>query len=272
MSGPSLLAGPIRVVATAAAQRRLLVELTRRDIRARFAGARAGLAWSLLGPLVQLVSYSAVFAFVYRATGGDSTETLVARLFCGLWPWWAFQEGTLRGTTALVDQAPLLKRLPLPLEICVLAAVSASFLLQMVGFGLFLCAASLLGIAPLGAAWLWLPLAALLAWALAAGLALVLAPIHLVVRDTLYVVTAVMTVWFFASPVLYALEQLPPEVAPLMSLNPFSAVPGLVRHALLGSPLPDPIAFGACAAAVLAAWLLGPWLIARARERLDEFW
>jgi ABC-type polysaccharide/polyol phosphate export permease len=260
------------VIATAVAQRRLVGELTRRDIRGRFAGARAGLAWSLVGPLVQLVSYSAVFALVYRATGGESTEALVARLFCGLWPWWAFQEGTLRGTTALVDQSPLLKRLPLPLEICVVAAVSASFLLQMVGFALFLLAATLFGIAPFGVSWAWLPLAALLAWALATGLALVLAPIHLVVRDTMHVLTAAMTVWFFASPVLYAVEQLGPGVARLMSLNPFSAVPGLVRHALLGSPLPDGIALVACLGAIAATWSLGPWLVSRARERLDEFW
>jgi ABC-type polysaccharide/polyol phosphate export permease len=271
MNAP-LLRGPLRTLGTVASQRRLFLELTRRDVRARFAGARAGLAWSLLGPLVQLASYSAVFAFVYRATGGESLETLVARLFCGLWPWWAFQEGTLRGTTALVDQAPLLKRLPLPLELCVLAAVAASFLLQMIGFGLFLAAANLLGIAPTGVSWLWLPVAALLALAFASGLALVLAPIHLVVRDTMHVLTAVMTVWFFASPVLYAIEQLPAEVARWMSLNPFTAIPGLVRHALLGSAPPGAAAALSCASLIACAWLAGPWLMSRARDRLDEFW
>jgi lipopolysaccharide transport system permease protein len=272
MSSAASVAGPRELATTALRERRLLVELVRRDIRGRFAGARAGLAWSLLGPLVQLLSYSVVFAFVYRTTGGESVETLVARLFCGLWPWWAFQEGTLRGTTAVVDQAPLLKRLPLPLELCILAAVSASFLLQMVGFALFLVAAQVLGIAAMTTDWLWLPVAVLLAWALATGMAIVLAPIHLVVRDTIHVLTALMTIWFFASPVLYSVEQLPEGVAASMSLNPFSAIVGLVRHAVLGSAFPNAMALGSCVLAILLGWLLGPTLLVRARERLDEFW
>lgn len=272
MSRAVSAAGPRELASIAVRERRLLVELVRRDIRGRFAGARAGLAWSLLGPLVQLVSYSAVFAFVYRTTGGESVETLVTRLFCGLWPWWAFQEGTLRGTTAVVDQAPLLKRLPLPLELCILAAVSASFFLQMIGFALFLLFAQVLGIAVFAVAWAWLPVAVLMAWALATGLALVLAPIHLVVRDTIHVLTAVMTIWFFASPVLYSAEQLPAAVAAWMALNPFTAIVGLVRHAVLGAPFPDPLALGSCVLAILTGWFLGPTLLVRARERLDEFW
>jgi lipopolysaccharide transport system permease protein len=271
LAAPSL-AGPRELASTAIRQRRLLIELVRRDIRGRFAGARAGLAWSLLGPLVQLVSYSAVFAFVYRTTGGESVQVLVARLFCGLWPWWAFQEGTLRGTTAVVDQAPLLKRLPLPLELCILAAVSASFFLQMIGFALFLLSAQVLGIAAVTIDWLWLPIAVLMAWALSTGMAIVLAPIHLVVRDTIHVLTAGMTIWFFASPVLYSTEQLPAAVADAMSLNPFTAIVGMVRHAVLGTEFPDVIALCSCGVAILLGWLLGPKLLVRARDRLDEFW
>jgi lipopolysaccharide transport system permease protein len=268
----SSLGGPRDLLATAIRQRRLLIELVRRDIRGRFAGARAGLAWSLLGPLVQLVSYSAVFAFVYGATGGESVQVLIVKLFCGLWPWWAFQEGTTRGVTAVVDQAPLLKRLPVPLELCILAAVSASFLLQMVGFGIFLLFVPILGVADLTMAWFWLPLLMVSAWALSAGIALVLAPIQLVIRDTIHVVAAVMTVWFFASPVLYSSEQLPDEVRALMALNPFGAIVNGVRYAILGSEFPDPVALISCSATIAAGWILGPKLIRSAKDRLDEFW
>ena len=178
----------------------------------------------------------------------------------------------MRGMTALVDQAPLLKRLPLPAEVCVLAAVTSSFLLQAVGFALFLGGAVAWGVAPAAAAWLWLPALGLLAWALAAGLALALAPLHLVARDTAHVMTAVMTVWFFASPVLYALDQLPAPVATAMALNPFTAVVGAVRAIVLGLDLPGALAWASCVVVVVGSWTLGAWLLARASGRLDEFW
>ena len=132
--------------------RTLLLELVRRDVRGRFAGARFGLLWSLLNPAIQLLSYGLIFGFLYGASDPTRRSVLVASLFCGLFPWWAFQEGATRGMTALVDQSALLRRIPMPPFLCVCAATISSFLLQMIGFLLFLGAFSLAGLVGTGLA------------------------------------------------------------------------------------------------------------------------
>jgi ABC-type polysaccharide/polyol phosphate export permease len=261
----------VRQLATFWSQRRLLRELVRRDVRARFAGSRFGLLWSLINPLVQLVSYSVIFGYIYSATG-QSRVGFVASLFCGLWPWWAFQEGTMRGLGAIVEQSALLKKIPLPPEVCVFSAVTASFCLQMLGFALFLAIFGSIGLTPISARWLLLPLIMLIGLALTAGMGLVLAPLYLVVRDTLHVASAVLTVWFFASPVLYDIQPLPERLRLVAAVNPLVGLIGLVRYAVLGAELPSAGALLACGLFVVGAWALGVLLLSRTEGLLDEYW
>lgn len=262
----------VRVIGTAIAQRRLLYELVRRDVRMRFAGSRFGLLWSVVNPLVQLVSYGAIFGFIYRGASDVPRGLFVATLFCGLWPWWGFQEGVMRGLAALVDQAALLKKAPLPPEICVLASVAGSFVLQGIGFLLFLALFAAFGVVPVSIRLWLLPGVMLLGLLLAAGTALVLAPIYLVVRDTVHVVSAVLTVLFFASPVLYRVEALPEALRPVAALNPVAGVIGLYRAVVLGLPLAEPTSVVSCVVAIALGWVLGTWLLARLEGLLDEYW
>jgi len=249
----------------------LLRELVRRDVRARFVGSRFGLVWSLINPLIQIVSYGLIFGFVYRGDPTVPRGLFLATLFCGLWPWWAFQEGVSRGMTALVDQAPLLKKMPIPPELCVISQVLGSAVLQSTGFLLFLVVFGLLGAVPFSMRLAWLPVIAFLGAMLAVGAGLVLAPLHLVVRDTLHVVNASLTLLFFASPVLYRIESLPAGLGSIARWNPLAGVLGLYRWAVLGQPFPLP---GVVSAILLAlgSFLAGKTLLRRLEPVLDEYW
>jgi len=249
------------------AQRRLVAELVRRDIRSRFMGARFGLLWSILNPAIQLTAYGLIFGFLYRAAEGIDGRDRVASLLCGLWPWWAFQEASSRGLGAIVDQGALLKKVPLSTDACVAAAVLSSFLLQHVGFALFLVAFAVLGRVPVELSWVLVPGVAGLGFLLALGLALLTAPVYVVVRDTVHVVTAVLTVGFFASPVLYELQDLPQSIRGIAALNPVAGLLGLYRTVCMGADLPEPRSLLSLGIAIGALW----WLSSRVKERLAPY-
>jgi len=258
------------LVASTWRHRRLVIELVRRDVRARFAGARFGLLWSLINPAVQLVAYSLIFGYVYAAAGRPRAE-VTASLFCGLWPWWAFQEGAMRGTSALVEQASLMRRIPMPAALPVVAATIAAVLIQMLGFALFLVVFAALGLVAPGPGWLGLPLLVLLQLFLTAGLALAVAPLYLVVRDVMQVVILVLTVGFFLSPVLYELDYLPDAVRGIARLNPLAGLLGLFRTAVLGVPMPPLLSLLMLAIALWGVWRVGARLMARVEGRIDEY-
>lgn len=254
------------------ADRRLIAEFVRRDIRSRFAGARFGLLWSLFNPAIQLLSYGLIFGFLYGSSDPVRRNVLVASLFCGLFPWWAFQEGTTRGMAALVDQAAVLRRVPIAPVVPITASVLAAFGLQMLGFLMFLLAFAVVGLVTPGPAWFFLPLVMGAALCLALVLALCLAPLYLVVRDTLHIVTAALTVGFFASPVLYELDFLPEVLRPWAELNPMAGILGAIRWLVLAGPVPPAGAWISFAVVVGLAWLLAMALHERLAGRLDEYW
>jgi lipopolysaccharide transport system permease protein len=250
--------------------RRLLFELVRRDIRARFAGARFGLLWSLINPAVQLAAYSVIFGYVYTS-GSRPRGAVTSSLFCGLWPWWAFQEGLVRGTGALVEQASLLRRIPMPAVLPVFAATIGAIAIQMLGFGLFLLVFAAIGAVDPLADWVALPVLVVVLLAVTVGLALVLAPLYLVARDVMYIVNLALTIGFFLSPVLYQLDLLPPSLRGMATLNPLAGVLGLFRTVVLGDDWPPLIALVTLGGTIAVVWNLGARLMARVAGRIDEY-
>jgi ABC-type polysaccharide/polyol phosphate export permease len=251
---------------------RLVAELVRRDIRSRYAGARFGLLWSILNPAIQLGSYSLIFGFFYGRSAPEAPSRIVALLFCGLWPWWSFQDGTMRGLSALVDQGELLRRVPLAPEACIAASVTAAVLLQSVGFALFLASFAAIGLIEPRLAWIALPGVMVLGLALTMGLAMVLAPLFAAVRDTAHIVSALLTVGFFASPVLYDLEALPSGLRSLAILNPMATLIGLYRASVMAAPRPEVPSLAVLLCFIVCTWLVASRLLARTRGRLDEYW
>ena len=88
----------------------------------------------------------------------------------------------------------------------------------------------------------------------------------------MWVVTALMTVGFFASPVLYELDFLPSSIRFLAAWNPMAALIGLYRSLVLGVAWPEPLAVLVLLGAIAALWALAVALMRRLEGRLDEYW
>ncbi|HEV7517369.1 MAG TPA: phosphate ABC transporter permease, partial [Thermoanaerobaculia bacterium] len=86
----------------------LLRELVKRDFQGRYAGSLLGFVWSFVQPLWMLALFTFVFSTVMRVRlAGGHTQHFSVFLFSGLLPWMALQEGVLRSSTAVTDNASL---------------------------------------------------------------------------------------------------------------------------------------------------------------------
>lgn len=234
----------------------LLREFVRRDFESRYAGSMLGLFWSLLVPAWQLLLFTFVFSTVLKIPLiGERTENFGIFLFCGLMPWLALHEGLSRGATAIVDNASLVKKIHFPSEILVLAMVLGAVLQQGINTAVFLAVLAVLG--ELRFSGLPLLLIALpLQIALTLGLGLLVATVNTFVRDVAQVLGMILTGWFYFTPVVYPLAQVPERWRRWLELNPLAGLVQLYRAAFLGGELP---AIGTLApllvAAPLALWV-----------------
>ena len=234
-------AGPFGLLATLVEHRALLRQMVVRDVTARFVGTSLGAVWNLIQPFILLCLYTFVFGVIYRVRFAVDGVGFVPFVFCGLWPWLAFQDACLRSVTVIVENAQLMKRVRFPSELLVVSAVVASFVSHAVGFGLMLLGVAVWqgGVSPLALGLLVVPFS--LQVLLAVALGLLLAPANVFLRDVSPLVTALFTVWFFLSPVLYAIQMVPPALQPVLAWNPVAPILDLYRGLIL---TPEQVVWG----------------------------
>jgi lipopolysaccharide transport system permease protein len=182
----------------------LLRTLVRRELRARFKGSTLGLLWSLLYPLAMMGVYTLVFSVLWRVTGNIPHYPLF--VLSGLAVWGFFQVGLQLGTTSLVANGDLIKKVWFPRELVPVSVVLA----QTVTIGVMLAilipvdlivepenARTVALVIPIVAALICLVL----------GLAGMLSVANVFYRDIEHLLAVIFLPWFFLTPVLYGLEQ-----------------------------------------------------------------
>ena len=220
------------------AQRRLLLAMTERALRARYRGSALGVLWSFLNPLLLLAVYTLVFGFIYRPRLGALPDPYALFLFTGLLPWTWLATSLTEASQSIVDGGALLKKVAFPAETLPLTAVlanAAHFLLAAPILLVFLYFAT----PSFGPAAVAALAAVTIELLYAAGLALAVAALGLFYRDVRDILAHVLTLWFFTTPILYQLEGLPGALRQLIALNPLTPVFNAYQESLFFGRLPD---------------------------------
>ena len=252
--------------------RELFSSLFRRDLRAKYKGSALGLLWTLAHPLVLMAVYVAVFSLLWRATVADIDRYWLF-LLCGLPAWVFFATSLQAASRSLLENANLIRKVRFPRQLVPLAVVGT----QLVAFVVMLAVVMALCFALLpgsrGTVWLAIPLGGLLVL-LVSGVSLAVASLNALYRDVEHLLAALLLPWFFLTPVLYGLDQLPgadsyPALEFAVHWVNFLTPPIEALRAPLffgdAPPLADTIYTVVAAAVALA---LGAFVFSRADDRI----
>ena len=210
----------------------LLRELIKRDLAARFTGSGLGLFWAILQPAALVGVYWFVFSFMIPTRVGGGGDYLYF-LISGLIPWFAISEGLTRSMTSIVDNAAMVRRIPLRSELLVIVPNASAIVFELIAFVLFTAAVTFVRGWPRGA-WL-IPIALAIQLLLQVGLALALAATYVFLRDLSQILGFVLAIVFYLSPILYPAAG---RFQAIFSFNPLTPLLGMFRSALLGAALP----------------------------------
>ena len=192
--------------------RQLIIALTVRDLKARYRGSVLGYFWSLANPLMLLGVYTLVFMKFFPR---PDLQPFPLFLFAGILPWTFFAGAVLESTNAISSNAGLIKKVMFPAEALPLVVV-ASHLVHFVLALPILIAALLVchffGLSPLSPVMLFAPLVILLQTAFISGVALIVSSASVLFRDLRDLVTNLMQLLFFLTPVIYPMNILPAKV------------------------------------------------------------
>lgn len=219
--------------------RDLLLLMVWRDFSAKYKQTILGPLWFLLQPLLMTL----VFTVIFGKVAGLSTDGLPPLLFylCGQLSWNYFATNFNSNSSTLVTHAALFSKVYFPRLIVPLSALISNlftFGIQLVLFiGFYLYFKNTSGSAHFGANWraLFLPLILLQTALLSLGVGLILSAITAKYRDLTHILSLLIQLWMYATPVIIPLSKFPEKWRWVLALNPMTTIVESTRLMLLGN-------------------------------------
>lgn len=246
--------------------RELLLSLTRRDLQLRYKQTIMGFGWSILMPVTYMILFSLIFTRVVKLETGVPYPIYA---YTGLLPWNLFASSLRFAVGSLTANHTLVTKVYFPREILPFSSILVSLVDFAVGT---LVLAGLMAYYGIGVHWTiaLLPVILLVQIMFTAGVTLLLSMGNLFFRDVKYLIEILVTLWMFATSVVYPIERIGGKVSGLLALNPMTPILDAYRAVVLRGELPSlgPFAY---AAGVSAALLVVSWLVFhRAEFRFAE--
>jgi lipopolysaccharide transport system permease protein len=250
--------------------RGLVQSLVARELKARYRGSMLGFFWSFINPLLLLLVYTFVFKYVMpSAVKGADPYPLF--FFCGILPWTWFASSLMESSGVLISGANLIKKVLFPAEILPIVTVTANmihFFLALPILIVFLIVYR----APLTVAeLLCFPLVVLVQYVFTLGCALILSALTVHFRDIKDILSNIITLWFFATPIIYPYLFAPDIAKRFLNWNPMAHVIISYQEILFfAGPFGHwkwLVALGVCS---IAWFLAGYWVFDRLRDSFAE--
>lgn len=243
--------------------RDLLFTLGIRDVKLRYRQTAMGVFWVIAQPLMAAGVFSFVFGKVAHFTGHGVPYFVFS--YAGLLGWNAFSNALTKVSASLVGNAQLISKVFFPRMILPLSSVFSTLIDFGVAFVMMLVLLVANRIA-VGAALLLLPVWMLLLLMAAVGGGLYASALMVSFRDVQYVLPVLIPLLMYASPVAYAVSDVPERLQLFYTLNPLSGLLEAFRWSLLGGAL-SPVALAYSAVFSVALFVLGAFAFKR-MERL----
>jgi lipopolysaccharide transport system permease protein len=233
--------------------RELLATIVRRDLMLRYKQTVMGFGWALFMPLLNTVVFSVIFM---RVAPVETPVAYPVYAFCGLAAWNFFASALRFAVTSLTSNPSLVTKVYFPREIFPFAAVLVALVDFAVASTMLVVLMAYYGI---GVSWslLLLPAVVVVHVVFTAAVALLLSMGNLFYRDVKYLFDVVLSVWMFATSVVYPVDRIGGWLGPLLGLNPMTPIIDAYRQVILLGQAPGAsfYAAGAIASTLLVvAW------------------
>ena len=251
--------------------RELLAAFVINDLRFRYMGSSIGFFWTVVNPIIELVTYTFVFNVLigvkFHPAGGTAHYALF--LFCGMVTWFAVSDGLNRATTVIRDYGHLIKKvnfpsLVLPAHVIASAVVNQAIRTIILAIGVILFGEGL------SIHFLLVPIFWIIQAVFVLGLGFFLATAGVYFRDAVHWVNAVLLTWMFMTPIFYPPSAYPEQFKILLVTNPLAHTVGIYQELILNQRLPHQISVAMVLLSAMIFFIAGVSFFAHHRKKFAD--
>ncbi len=248
--------------------RDLIALFVRRDFVSRYKQTILGPLWLIIQPILNSLVFTVVFGNIARL----STDGLPPMLFyMSGTVLWSYFSNCLTGTSqTFIQNAHLFgkvyfPRLVMPISIVISAMINLAIQFALfMGFRTYFAAS---GAAISFTSWAWtLPLLILLMAGLGLGFGIIVSSLTTKYRDLNYLVGFGVSLWMYATPVLYPVSSIPENWRWVALVNPITPIVETFRAGFLGQGTVSWARLGYSAAFMLVVLFIGAVIFNRVEK------
>ena len=240
--------------------RELLRNLTVRELKVRYKRSALGFLWTLLNPLLMMAVFTVMFTTVFHSP----IEWFPIYFLTGYLPFAFFQASVQVGTGSIIGNGNLVKKVYFPRSVLPISVVASQVVHLMLGLLVLLVAETVIFGWDRRFDWWWyLPVLAFSIAILAVfttGLTLLLSAANTYLRDIGEFMTVAFLLWFYATPVIYDMSQIPARLQWAIKANPLYWFVALFRSCLYETRLPGLPTVLACVGWAAVSLAIG-WIV-----------
>lgn len=214
--------------------RELIRQFVSRSIKTRYKRSVLGVLWTLLNPLLTMIVLTIVFSAVFRF----EVENYSIYVLTGLIAWNFLSSSTAGAMGEMLWSGSLLGRIYIPKSVFSVSAVGTALVNLLLSLIPVFLISLVLGIR-FTPALLVMPFSILIMTVFALGIGLTLSTAAVYFADMVPVYDVFLTIWMYATPIIYPLEILPEQFEWLVWVNPFYYIVTLFREPLYNGTVPD---------------------------------
>jgi lipopolysaccharide transport system permease protein len=209
---------------------------TDRIVRSRYQQSVLGGLWMIVQPTATAAIFAIIFTYFVPINTGDIPYVVFS--FVAVNPWMLLANSLTDMSNTLVDNMNLVTKIYFPRDILPISALLARLVDFFIASVLLLILILYFRIRLFPLGWLYLPIILIVQLSLSLGLGFILAAANVFFRDVRPLLTLIIQLWFYASPIIYPVSMVPEYLRPFYFLNPMAGILESYRAVLLYQTIP----------------------------------
>ncbi len=213
--------------------RHLIWKLAKNDFRKRYAGSYMGAVWAMVQPVVTVVMYYIVFDVIMDSSRQMASETVPYVLFltAGLVPWFYFTESLQNGTNALLEYNYLVKKVVFKISVLPIIKIIAASFIHVFFVLVLLVIAACYGYYP-GIYTIQIFYYSFCLFVFVLGVCYTTCSVMVFFKDIGQIINILLQIGMWATPILWDVNGMAPEVQMLIKINPLVYIVNGYRSAV----------------------------------------